>query len=79
MPLPVGDDLPLLVGLFPEHLDLDVGQPRTGLIDHDAADGRARGLGGGVSRGRKEDDSAEAERDPNDGIQVEVVRHLLIL
>ena len=56
MPLPVGDDLALLVGLFPEHLDLDVGQPRTGLIDHDAADGRARGLGGSVSRGRKEGD-----------------------
>jgi hypothetical protein len=45
VPRAIGDGLTGFVGLFAQELDLDARQPRTRLIDDNAADRRARCLG----------------------------------
>ena len=61
VPLPIGDRLPRFVGVFPQNLDVDAGQPRTRLIDDDAAD-RRREVWATASATRKEAEDRESRR-----------------
>ena len=54
VPLGVADAAPRFVGVLPENRDVDARKPGTGLVEDDAANGRARGLGGRFGRGEPE-------------------------
>ena len=54
VPLGVADAAPRFVGVLPENRDVNARKPGTGLVEDDAANGRARGLGGRFGRGEPE-------------------------
>jgi hypothetical protein len=59
IPLAIGDGLTGFAGLFAQELDLDAGQSRTGLIDDNAANRRARRLGPDHAVGQDREEAEE--------------------